>query len=332
MSTKPTSGIHGDGRRRASSRGSSTSQQPTQRRGNRRVVKAEPLRLPSLRLPPVGAWLRAVIGPARGRLLRGALVLGGAAALAVGLELGWRALTTSPMFALDEISVVGNTRAPEAELWALAAVELGDNAIALSTDDVAKALEKHPWVAEAHALRRLPRGLTLEVREHVPVALVALENLYFVDADGEVVKRLVPGELEALPVITGLSRQDVEAGEAVALSQVRAALGFIDVWSSREPGVTLDEVHVAPAGEISIGLADEAVRVHLGPAPWDDAIQRYHAVREEAALRGFVAAEVSAWSSRYPDRAVVRLASAGAPQIKERAPSGAAPREAGEAR
>lgn len=140
MSTKPTSGIHGDGRRRASSRGSSTSQQPTQRRGNRRVVKAEPLRLPSLRLPPVGAWLRAVIGPARGRLLRGALVLGGAAALAVGLELGWRALTTSPMFALDEISVVGNTRAPEAELRALAAVELGDNAIALSTDDVAKAL------------------------------------------------------------------------------------------------------------------------------------------------------------------------------------------------
>lgn len=331
MSSKPTSGIHGDGRRRASSRGSSTSQQPTKRRGNRRVAKAEPWRWPALRLPPVGAWLRAVVGPARGRMLRGALVLGGAAALAVGLELTWRAVTTSPMFALDEITVVGATRASEAELRALAAVELGDNAILLSTDEVAKALEKHPWVAEAHVLRRLPRGLTLEVREHVPVALVALENLYFVDAEGEVVKRLVPGEVEPLPVITGLSRQDVEAGEAVALSQVRAALGFIDVWSSQAPGVTLDEVHVAPAGEISIGLADEAVRVHLGPAPWDDAIRRYRAVREEAAARGFVAAEVAAWSSRYPDRAVVRIAAASGSSSKGHAPVGATPREAGEA-
>lgn len=338
------SGVPGDGRRRVPSRASSTSAQPARRGSNRKLVKSTPWG--TRMIAAVGGLGRGILSTAKAGAKkarrtaqkrpasaprastpprrversfggwRWAAVAGGAVAVAFGLQLGWRAVTTSPVFALEDVEVVGAARATADEIRALASVEPGDNSVALDTAELARLVEKHPWVSSARVLRRLPRGLTIEVEEHAPVALVALEHLYYVDADGEVVKRLVPGEREALPVITGLSREDVEHSDALALSQIRAALAFVGAWSRSEAaarGGTLDEVHVGPAGEISIGLADEPVRAHLGPGPWDESLARYLSVREEARERGFVAAEIAAWSERHPERAVVRIAALEAP-------------------
>lgn len=339
------SGISGDGRRRAPSRSSSTAAQSAKRRGNRKVVKSQPPRsaraLGWLVSRP-GAWLSVLMRPlmqpqlpslpalTSGFALRAGAAVAVGAVVAIGAHLGWRALSTSPTFAVDDIEVTGAVRATPDELRALAAVEPGDNSLALDTVELARLVEKHPWVSSARVLRRLPRGLTIEVEEHAPVALVALEHLYYVDADGEVVKRLVPGEREALPVITGLSREDVEHSDALALSQIRAALSFIAVWSRAQPESALDEVNVGPSGDIAIGLADPKLRIHLGPAPWDEAIARSTSVREEARERGFVPAEIAAWSERHPERAVVRIAAIegdlAVPEANTAAPGKSAPR------
>ncbi len=342
-SERRNSGIPGDGRRRAPSRGSSTAAQSAKRRVNRKLAKpaGEPRSARALAwmVSRPGAWLSLLMRPllqpslpvlTGGALLRVGAALGVAAALGAAGHFGWRALSTSPTFAVDDIAVSGAVRATPEDLQALAAVEVGDNSLALDTAEVARLVEKHPWVRSARVLRRLPRGLTIEVEEHAPVALVALEHLYFVDADGEVVKRLVPGEREALPLITGLSREDVEHSDALALSQIRAALSFIAVWSRAQPDAALDEVNVGPSGDIAIALAEPTLRVHLGPAPWDDAIARSISVREEARQRGFVPAEIAAWSERHPERAVVRIAaiegSPAAPAATSAAPGKGAPR------
>jgi len=264
------------------------------------------------RLPrvPLRRWAARIIGPAKGRVLRGAIAMSVTAALAGGLGFAWHAMSRSPTFAIDDIQVTGLTRSTEDEIRTLAGVEMGDNSVALDTNELAHAIEKHPWVRKANVLRRLPRGLTLEITEHQPIALVALEHLYYVDADGEVIKRLTPGESEILPVVTGLSKDDVAESDQLALSQIRAALSFIEAWSRAKPNSTVEEVHVGPSGTIAVALSADGVRVHLGPAPWDDAIARYDEIVADAAERGVVPAEIAAYSARRPDRAVVRIASA----------------------
>jgi len=52
----------------------------------------------------------------------------------------------------------------------------------------------HPWVDQVHVARRFPRSLAVSVKEHDPVALVALGDLYLVDSDGRPFKKIQAGD------------------------------------------------------------------------------------------------------------------------------------------
>ena len=64
------------------------------------------------RLPrvPLRRWAARIIGPAKGRVLRGAIAMSVTAALAGGLGFAWHAMSRSPTFAIDDIQVTGLTR------------------------------------------------------------------------------------------------------------------------------------------------------------------------------------------------------------------------------
>lgn len=254
-----------------------------------------------------GARRQAALQRARtvGSVLAAVLGVGGLGYGAVKLS---RWAETSPRFAIEQIEVTGFERAREATLRRLLAVEPGDNLVAVDADAMKEALEAHPWVAEARVDKRYPRGLRVEVVEHRPVALVALEHLYYADATGEIVKRYAPGEAARLPVITGLSRADVERADPVAQAQLFEALTFLEVFAAHqgEDAQAVAEVNVDPVMGLSFVLEEDEARVELGHAPFEAKLDRWVTAKQTLAARGVSVSRISL-SGKRAERVVARL-------------------------
>lgn len=244
------------------------------------------------RLPRPGEVLDAC-----GRALRRSgptlAVLAVIAAVAGGLVLGHRFLTTSRRFAVADIEVRGSTVLTADEVRALLPIARGDNVFRAATGDAEDTLRALPWVASARVRRELPHTIVVEIEERTPAALVAADDLYLVDAHGRPFKRaaLDRGEGKGLPVVSGVPRDLYSRAPDEAAARVRRGLAVLRAWgNASEPG------SVRPAaGEVAVDARgatvftyDDAVAVRLGAAEGD-----------ELALR--LARFDAAWTALGPD-------------------------------
>jgi cell division protein FtsQ len=282
---------------------------PFGRRGNRRIRLTS-----SPSLPPVAGIARSAAGgikrhAASWLLCALLLALGGAGFLAQ------RFLTRSPHFAVKTVrfSPGGGVFAhlTDASLRARAGVSLGENLFAVDLDAVARDLAQDPWVRSAHARRELPSTVVVEVSERQAACVVALGALYLADASGAVFKRATPEEAAALPVVTGIARDDYLAEPASVRGQLRDALTLLSEWQKVPTRPALGEIHFdrllgatayAAKGELGVRLG--AVDATL-PARLD----RFDVVAAALAREGAQPRFIYLDNRARPDRVTVKLAS-----------------------
>ena len=121
---------------------------------------------------------------------------------------------------LDSISVRGASHLAVAEVAAATGVSRSAALSSLELASVEKRLEDHAWIAEARALR-LPTGtLLVDVKETVPVAVVAAGSpaqTFLVDASGTPFAAAEERHDEALPrIVTAGAVAPLEPNEDIA--------------------------------------------------------------------------------------------------------------------
>ena len=202
------------------------------------------------------------------------------ATLVVGGIVGHDFITTSDRFAIRSLDVRGNHVVSEARIARLLGIEPGDNIFEASLDNMASVLARDPWIAHAVVRRGLPDTLIVEIEENRPATLVELGGLYLADARGAVFKRaaIEQGEGAALPIVTGLSRDDYVERPADVQRALRAALDTLARYHDDETRPAVGEVHIHPRHGITLITRDNAVSVRLG-RPGDEASmsERLHA-------------------------------------------------------
>jgi cell division protein FtsQ len=245
----------------------------------------------------------------------GALAL--TAALGYGAFAAWGYLRTSEKFALRSLAFTGVGHASEEELTRSAGLVAGTNIFAIDLAAAARAMEAEPWVHRVRIARELPDTLRIAVDEHHAVALVAVGGLYAVDADGILFKRVTSGDKLDLPVITGLSRDEVEQGKD--RGALATALGIVEAYGVHGMGerAPLSELHVGgDGGELAwtAFCGDEPVEVHLGPigkADGPDAVVavlgRLVRVWDELEHRGARARSIDLGNRQRPEWVAARL-------------------------
>jgi cell division protein FtsQ len=256
------------------------------RRNKRRSTPVRE-RLPELRRVP-GRFADAC-----GRAVRRAVpllaVLGIGGAVAGAGWAGWHYVTTSPRFAVTAIEIRGAHTLSDETIRAHIPVELGDNVFLVDRDAVEAALEREPWIADAEVRRRLPQTIEIEVRERVAAAIVEIGGIYLADADGRIFKRarVEDGEGKDLPVVTGITREEVAGDPAGAAERVRRALEALTRWKDgARPNV--GEIRVDSRHGVTLYTFDDAIAIRLGDAAGDELARR---------LRRFDAA----WASLSPE-------------------------------
>ena len=198
------------------------------------------------------------------------------AALVTAAGVGLVELREGPAFRLGEVRIEGNHRATTAELRHLADLRPGEHMLTLDLERTAQSIARHPWVAGASVRRMYPGTVSIDVVEHVPVMLLALDRLWYVDESGKPFKQAERGDLDH-PLLTGVDPQLVSEAPHLAQAVIIGALQTLDATDAC--GVLsaddISEVHYSPSGGYSL-ITRTGVRLLVGisdPTPRFDRLR-----------------------------------------------------------
>ena len=200
----------------------------------------------------------------------GLAVLGGAA---VGVYYGWHAAVGSERLRVRRVELIGNEHVKVDELAAYTGIQVGSNLLDLDLDAIALQLRHHPWIESARVRRRLPDEVVIEITEHKPAILVSLGDVYLADASGILFKRFAAPDGVELPILTGLSRDDVARHPDETTAHIYDAIALANSFAERaKTAWRLDELRFdANLGwsVLASPLGDETadVRFFLGSDP-----------------------------------------------------------------
>jgi hypothetical protein len=198
------------------------------RKGSNRRVRPPSLEFPTLKKeeprPGVARRLAGAIGsgianlwnrPAGRRakrpvVLRVAIGVAMVSALAYGGYRLYRFVMGSPHFRVHKVVITPTAHVTAGELRKLSKLTKKDNIFEVDLKKVASRVEEHPWIQRAVATRRLPNTIHIQVTEQKPAAAVLMDRLYLANFKGEAFKQAESKEPLALPVVTGISRQDYQ--------------------------------------------------------------------------------------------------------------------------
>lgn len=157
-------------------------------------------------------------------VLSAGVLLAAVVAAAAALMFSYNFLLCTALFRLERIEVTGCERLTEKDVITIADIGSVQNLLALRTAAIAGRIKKNPWVKEVELTRNFPNELLITITEKKPVALAKrMSDLYFIDAEGSVIKKLESGEDTDLPVLTGFSENAELVRKSIELLNFFAA-------------------------------------------------------------------------------------------------------------
>jgi len=141
--------------------------------------------------------------------------------------------------------------------------------IGMEKAEIERRLEENPWIARAKVNLNWPSTIEIEIKEHVPVALLhstisGPDQLYYIDKKGFSFTPVPVGANVDFPVITGLAGIKDENLRQNAFGE---ALIFLKKVSRNDPHLptqSVSEVHVNPAGELVVYLVEHPFPIFFG--------------------------------------------------------------------
>jgi len=132
---------------------------------------------------------------------------------------GYRFVTTAPQFAVAQINFSGNEKVSLSTLESMAQPLLGQNIFQLDLQAITEQFKTNPWIENVSAVRRMPRGIRIDVQERVPFARIQLDKTYLMDHYGVLI---VPDNKKygSLPLITGVKVRRVELGNEIPVAGI----------------------------------------------------------------------------------------------------------------
>jgi len=277
---------------------------PKSVRANRYLPAPEPTR-PS-RAARLGRVARATFHYAK--LGMGVvLVLGTAGATALG---GYRLALSSPQFALEHVELKSGSHFSERDVLARAGLQLGDNLLAQDLRAAEQRLVTDPWVRSVRLARRLPHTLRVDLVEREAVALASLDGeVFLVGPDGEPFKAWSEGDLEDLPVLTGVTLDALARDRPGALARLGTGLAVLSHYERLPVSQQhrAQEVNLAPDGSVVLTVGSRGVSLHLGQGPWPKKMLMVAEVLRTFENKRELPGVVFLDNALHPDRVVVRM-------------------------
>lgn len=240
-----------------------------------------------------GSWVSLLV---MGLLLMGVLVV------ALGANSWKRSLP------VGSVRVEGNVLLATQEILRLANVAPHAMLFDVNLAAVRRRVAQNPFVRSVSVNRDGPEGITINVEERVPLAVLAADRLLYIDPEGFVLPVSKTGRLLDLPVLTGaLPPAECVPGLRLREPGVREALDLLLL--SRQVGddlsMRISEINIQSGGELIVYTAELGVPVLFGKGDLPMKLVKFDGFwREIVPLRG--AQQLRYVDVRFEDQVVVR--------------------------
>ncbi|HPD60865.1 MAG TPA: FtsQ-type POTRA domain-containing protein [Thermodesulfobacteriota bacterium] len=190
-------------------------------------------------------------------------------------------IARSPHFALQDIRFEGCKNVKPQELMSLAHLESGYNILTLNLQEISQKIITNPWVKDVRIERNFPHQLIIEVTERIPVALASQEDLFLVDREGNLFKKVERQDNVDMPVITGLSLSETNT------QRIKEILDFLETADHMGifPLRTVSEVHVDGDGGIVLYMLTENISIQMDLKDYSEKLALLRSIKEDLAKR-----------------------------------------------
>ena len=251
-----------------------------------------PARLSRTRRDKRVGWRRVFIGVQVGAALCAALV---------ALFLFTERFAIPNRFRIATIEVKGNHFLSEGEVREMLGPAMGENLIGADLEALRSNLAASPWVGGAVVRRKLPNALLVDVTERFPIALAETDQLYVMDASGELIDLLGPRTAGFdLPVVRGLSG----VSDEVRRDRARRANTLLDDLGDLAAEVS--EIAVDRSGDLLVVLRGDGSVLKLAAPPYRKRVLSFLALRQQLRER---CPDAEYFDLRFKDRIYAKPAS-----------------------
>lgn len=204
-------------------------------------------------------------------------------------------------FRIASIEVKGNRFLSEGEVREMLGPAMGGNLISADLDGLRANLAASPWVGGAIVRRKLPDTLLVDVTERFPIALAETDQLYVMDASGELIDLLGPRTAGFdLPIIRGLGGVSVE----VRRDRARRANTLLEDLGDLSSEVS--EISVDRSGDLMVVLRGDGSVLKLSEPPYRKRVLSFLALRQKLKER---CPDAEYFDLRFKDRIYAKPAS-----------------------
>ncbi len=230
------------------------------------------------------------------------LLLIGIIALSLLFLYLYQYLVTSPYVKLEEVVFTGVDEDIKQELIKMSGLSGDLCLLSIDLNEIKRSMESHPWIRSVELEKRFPHTLFIRAEKEVPVAVVALDGLSYMNRWGEIFKKVEQKDDKDFPVITGISKNNGRT-----LEQLKLAAGVLEAfktekgdWSIKEIG----EIHVCQDGDIYLYPVNLPTVIKMGGRELDIQKRELKKVVEHLRKTGRELS-VKAIDLNYPDGVVV---------------------------
>ena len=231
----------------------------------------------------------------------------GLAALALGVTLVTREMGPALQGWLEirDVEVEGLQRVTKPEVLERLVLKPGTGLHQVSTVFLAERVQSHAWIKEATVERRPPHQLHITIVERTPAAIIRMgADHWLSDENGYLLIKLGRQDDQTLPLLTGLSAQSLQQGDAGVRNAVQSGVVLAKLMAS-----TLDgRVEIDLTKFSNVVASVNGVRFQFGDDSLVDQWERFRTVNPsfKTALSDDRKRTVSEIDLRYANRVIVR--------------------------
>lgn len=174
------------------------------------------------------------------------------------------AIADHPYFTVSEIVVTPTKHVRPGALLESADLRAGASLWRLDPERLEDRLEAHPWIRRASVRREFPRRLVVDVAEREPVAILFLEQLYYVDSTGTAFVKVGERDPLDLPFVTGVEAAILADERPYARHSIRQALRLLRSMAAAGLPFRISEVHIERERGITVFPVEPRVALTFG--------------------------------------------------------------------
>lgn len=228
-------------------------------------------------------------------------IAAGLGAALVGSYLATERFAIPNRFQVSQIEVKGNNFLSEGEVREMLGPAMGGNLLSANLEALRLNLAASPWVGGAVVRRQLPGTLQVDITERFPIALAETEQLYVMDASGELIDLLGPRTAGFdLPIIRGLAGVSAE----VRRDRARRASALLDDLGDLSSEVS--EISLDRSGDLLVVLRGDSSVLKLAEPPYRKRVLSFLALRQKLKER---CPDAEYFDLRFKDRIYAKPAS-----------------------